>query len=108
MAKMSSVSHRYQWVGHQSLQCGITTVILRGMKTAISIPDPIFEQAEEAARELRMSRSELYTTALREFLTEKDSTRVTERLNEVYEAESSTLDPVLMLLQATALPVEEW
>lgn len=37
------------------------------MKTAISIPNLIFEEAEEAAKELRMSRSELYTKALREF-----------------------------------------
>ena len=78
------------------------------MKTAISIPDPIFEQAEEAARELKISRSELYTTALRAFLNENQSAQITERLNQVYEAESSTLDPVLMSMQATALTVEEW
>lgn len=39
---------------------GITNVILRAMKTAISIPDPIFEAAEGFARRLGMSRSELY------------------------------------------------
>ena len=78
------------------------------MKTAISIPDPIFEQAEEAAKELQMSRSELYTTALREFLSDKQSTHITERLNQVYEAESSGLDPMLVRLQASSQPVEKW
>jgi len=78
------------------------------MKTAISIPDPVFEQAEEAAKELKMSRSELYTTALREFLSEKQSAHITERLNQVYEAELSTLDPILVRLQASSLSDEEW
>jgi len=78
------------------------------MKTAISIPDPIFEQAEVAAKELKMSRSELYTTALREYLKETQTAHITERLNQVYEAESSTLDPSLVRLQASSLPREEW
>jgi hypothetical protein len=68
------------------------------MKTAISIPDPIFEQAEEAAKELRMSRSELYTTALREFLQEQQTAQVIERLNQVYAEEPSNLDPGLNVL----------
>jgi metal-responsive CopG/Arc/MetJ family transcriptional regulator len=78
------------------------------MKTAISIPDPVFEQAEEAAKELHMSRSELYTTALRDYLNEKHSGQVIERLNQVYDQESSTLDPMLVHLQTSSLPVEEW
>jgi metal-responsive CopG/Arc/MetJ family transcriptional regulator len=78
------------------------------MKTAISIPDPIFEQAEEVAKELRMSRSELYTTALREFLQEKQTAHVIERLNQVYAEESSNLDPDLVRMQASSLLREEW
>jgi hypothetical protein len=38
------------------------------MKTAISIPDEVFEQAERAAKRLGMSRSELFTRAAIEFL----------------------------------------
>ncbi len=78
------------------------------MKTAISNPDPIFAEAEEAAKELRMSRSELYTTALRDFLHEKQTAQITERLNQVYEEELSSLDPALARLQVASLPVEEW
>ncbi len=83
-------------------------VILYLMKTAISIPDAVFEQAEEAAKEFKMSRSEFYTTALREFLIEKQTTHITERLNQVYEEESSTLDPTLAQMQASSLPLEKW
>jgi metal-responsive CopG/Arc/MetJ family transcriptional regulator len=38
------------------------------MKTAISLPDELFEQAEAVARDLGMSRSRLIRTALEEFL----------------------------------------
>jgi metal-responsive CopG/Arc/MetJ family transcriptional regulator len=55
-----------------------------------------------------MSRSEMYTRALREFLDEKQTTHITERLNQVYEEASSVLDPVLVRQQAASLSVEEW
>jgi len=38
------------------------------MKTAISIPDDVFREAERAAKRLGMSRSELFTRAATEFL----------------------------------------
>ena len=52
------------------------------MKTAVSVPDDVFDQAEQLARRKRMSRSELYTTALRALLA--DDAAVTERLDDVY------------------------
>lgn len=52
------------------------------MKTAVSIPDDVFEKADLLAKELRMSRSELYATALRALLADEAS--VTERLNRVH------------------------
>ena len=54
------------------------------MKTAISIPEELFESGEEFARERGMSRSELYTTALRRYLEEHRGEMVTERLDEIY------------------------
>jgi metal-responsive CopG/Arc/MetJ family transcriptional regulator len=38
------------------------------MKTAISIPDEVFEQVERAAKRLGLSRSELFTRAVKEYL----------------------------------------
>lgn len=80
------------------------------MKTAISIPDELFRTAEQAARRLGLSRSELYRKALRDFLAEHDHRAVTEALNAVYDARfgESHLDPELARLQATSLAAEEW
>ena len=44
------------------------SVILKLMKTAISIPDDVFREAERAAKRLGMSRSELFSRAAVEFL----------------------------------------
>ncbi|HEY3130249.1 MAG TPA: hypothetical protein VGL91_12390 [Acidobacteriota bacterium] len=78
------------------------------MKTAISIPDPIFEEAEELARRLGMSRSELYTKAVRRFVGKRRREGVTEILNRVYSEESSNLDPILAKLQHASLRRKEW
>lgn len=78
------------------------------MKTAISIPNPIFEAAEQLAKELGMSRSELYTTAIAAFVEAHQSEDVTEKLNQLYAEEESTLDPVLGKMQATVLDGEDW
>ncbi len=80
------------------------------MKTAISIRDEIFDAAERLAQSLGMSRSELYSTAVKEFVVRHSSQRVTEKLNELYDeaASSSVLDHNLKLLQARSLPSEDW
>jgi len=78
------------------------------MKTAISIPDETFREADAAAKRLGMSRSELYARAVGLFLDAHRRSRVTERLDAVYDAERSELDPVLAALQAASLPQEEW
>lgn len=80
----------------------------RGMKTAVSIPNPVFEAAEDLARRLGVSRSELYARALSDFLDKRLDRRVTERLDEVYTREESGLDPALARLQAASLPRDEW
>ncbi len=53
------------------------------MKTAISVPDDVFADAERLARRLKKSRSQLYSSALREFVARHADDRVTETLNEV-------------------------
>ena len=47
------------------------------MKTAISVPDDVFRQAERAAKRLGVSRSELFTQAVREYLGVRRDTAVT-------------------------------
>jgi metal-responsive CopG/Arc/MetJ family transcriptional regulator len=78
------------------------------MKTAISIPDKIFRSADALAKRLGVSRSELYATAVNEFLSKHRSRDVTERLDDVYSDEDSSLHPSLTQMQARALPHEDW
>jgi len=83
---------------------GYTQVV----KTAISIPDEVFRAAEELAERLGVSRSELYATAVAEYVAALRSRGVTARLNEVYADHSSSLDPALERAQADAVGIEEW
>lgn len=52
-----------------------------GMKTAVSIPDDIFERAERLARLRRLSRSEVYATALDEYVARNAHDEVTAAMN---------------------------
>ena len=80
------------------------------MKTAISLPDEVFEEAERLARRRGISRSELYARAVAEFVKGERFLGVRERLDSIYGAEpsGSQLDPVLGEMQARSLPKERW
>ncbi len=78
------------------------------METAISLPDDLFRLAEGAARRLRVSRSQLYATALAEFLNRKQDGAVTERLNEVYSSRPATVDSALHRAQLKSLEKDSW
>ena len=78
------------------------------MKTAISIPDEVFLAADELARRLGMSRSELYATAVAEYLAEHRASGVKERLDVVYGIVDSELDDSVVQFQLSSLPQEDW
>jgi metal-responsive CopG/Arc/MetJ family transcriptional regulator len=78
------------------------------MKTAISIPDPIFQAAEGLARRLGKSRSQLYTEAVSEYMKSHGNQSITEKLNEIYPTEDSSLDKKLDSMQMQSIPKEEW
>ncbi len=78
------------------------------MKTAISIPDPIFKKAEILADRLKISRSELYSKAILEFLQDHSVDPVTEKLNEIYAKESSQPDPVFKTMREKLFRKEKW
>jgi metal-responsive CopG/Arc/MetJ family transcriptional regulator len=78
------------------------------MKTAISIPDQTFREADALAKRLGMSRSELYARAVRRYLEAQRRACVTERLDAVYGDEGSDLDPVLAAMQTASFPREDW
>jgi len=53
------------------------------MKTAVSIPDDVFEGAERLARRTRKSRSQVFSDALREYVARHTPREVTEAMNRV-------------------------
>jgi len=79
------------------------------MKTAISLPDELFEAAERVAERLGLSRSELYQRALAKYLENQIGASITAELNQVYSTlDKSRLDPVLDKLQRASLAREDW
>jgi metal-responsive CopG/Arc/MetJ family transcriptional regulator len=78
------------------------------MKTAVSLPEDLFLQAEATAKTLRVSRSQLYATAIAEFLARNQSDRVTERLNEVYSTTRANVDAALHRAQIQSLDKDSW
>ncbi|BAY17886.1 antitoxin ChpI homolog [Anabaenopsis circularis NIES-21] len=78
------------------------------MKTAISLPDSVFEEAEALAKQLGISRSELYTKALQAYLQKHNRNQIVSKLNQVYAQESAELDPLLAKMQFMSLPQEDW
>lgn len=78
------------------------------MKTAISIPDSVFEEAEALAQQLGLSRSELYRKALQAYLKRYKREQISLKLNQVYPKESSDVDPVMAKMQFLSLPREDW
>ena len=78
------------------------------MKIAVSIPDNVFAEAERLTSRLKKSRSRLYTEAIKEYLARHDPDAITQALNEVYEHESSELDPGLAAVSTSLLARVEW
>ena len=78
------------------------------MKLDISIPNPIFHAAENLAKKMGVSLSELYTAALNAYVTEHQKENITETLDQIYTDEPSTLEPELVKMQVLSLEGEAW
>jgi len=78
------------------------------MKTAISLPDSLFEKAERLAANLGLNRSQLFARALEAFIERHDNEAVTDRLNQVYAVEQASFDEVNMEMQTQTLGDEGW
>jgi metal-responsive CopG/Arc/MetJ family transcriptional regulator len=80
------------------------------MKTAVYIPDDIFILAEKIARHLKITRSEFYSRAIKEYLEDVEDENLTQRLNSVYvdKNNSSKIDKKIHRAQLNILEKEEW
>jgi antitoxin MazE6 len=78
------------------------------MKTAISIPDHVFEEAERLAAELQTSRSQLYSRALQEFVARHAPERLTDAMNRVVEEVGVEVDEFSRKAARRVLERSEW
>ncbi len=78
------------------------------MKTAISVPDELFKEADDFAKRVGTSRSRLYCDAVSEYLARRRREDITAKLNEIYSREPSGLDPALRRAQAKSIGPSDW
>jgi len=79
-----------------------------GMKTAVSIPDEVFEEAERLARRMKKSRSQLFSHALAEYVARHAPDHVTESMNKVCSEIGSEPDPFVSAASRRLLERSEW
>lgn len=79
------------------------------MKTAISIPDDLFQRADRLARHERKSRSQVYSEAVRAWLDRRESEAVTRALDAAEAAARTDQEDGAWIRQAAAsLARSEW
>lgn len=79
-----------------------------GMKTAISIPDPLFKAAERAAKRQKVSRSRFYAQAVASYLKAHREKEIKERLDAIYATEPSEIEPDLAAAAYHIFSKEKW
>jgi predicted transcriptional regulator len=78
------------------------------MKTAISIPDEIFEKAEHLARRMNKSRSQLFSNAVEEYVDRHSTNRVTEALDKALSEVNVKTDSFVAEASHRILENSEW
>ena len=78
------------------------------MKTAISLPDNVFEAADDLATRLKVSRSQLYVMALEKFIRENQSSDLTQQIDRFIDEFGQPDDEVMMSSQVRDMKKVEW
>ena len=78
------------------------------MKTAISIDDALFQQAENLRKTLGVTRSRLFAEGITLILEKQKNEALTQAFNNVYSVEDSTIDTALEVAQIEILEQEQW
>jgi len=78
------------------------------MKTAVSIPDKVFEKAERLARRSKRSRSELFSAALSEYVARHAPDEVTEAMDRVCADLTEQNDAFVIGASRRVLERSEW
>ncbi len=93
--------------GPSRLPAWYNLVILPSMKTAVSLPDALFAEAERVAERLGLSRSELYARAITAFVREHSGEVITATIDRVLLTTKAPLDPELARMQSRSLGTDE-
>ncbi|HPG65232.1 MAG TPA: hypothetical protein PLO37_00195 [Candidatus Hydrogenedentes bacterium] len=78
------------------------------MKTAVSIADDVFEEADRLAKRMKKSRSQLYSQALSEYVARHASEQVTEAMDRVCSEMGAEADPFTAAAARRVLERSEW
>jgi predicted transcriptional regulator len=78
------------------------------MKTAVSIPNELFEGAERLARRTRRSRSRLFSDALRDYLARNSPDKITECMDRALDEIGDGKDPFISVAARRTLERSEW
>ena len=78
------------------------------MKTAVSIPDDVFERVERLARNAKRSRSDVVSAALKEYLARHAPDEITEALDRAYGEVDDELDAFVSAAAKQVLERSEW
>ncbi|HEX6200611.1 MAG TPA: hypothetical protein VF150_10130 [Thermoanaerobaculia bacterium] len=78
------------------------------MKTAISLPDELFAEADTLASRLGKSRSQLYAEAISDYVARHDAETITDRMNRVLDSVGQAFDPALEAAALETLRRVEW
>jgi len=78
------------------------------MKTAVSIPDKVFEEAERLARRMKRSRSEVYSRALAEYVARYAPDRVTEAMDRALDEIGEPPDQFARAASSRVLGRSDW
>jgi predicted transcriptional regulator len=78
------------------------------MKTAISLPDNIFEMADVLAGKMHLSRSQLYVMALEKFIRDNQESDITHRINEFIDKHGQPTDKIFLNSSVKEMRKVEW
>jgi metal-responsive CopG/Arc/MetJ family transcriptional regulator len=78
------------------------------MKTAVSIPDDVFKKADRLARRLGMSRSQLYSLAVEEYVARIRPESITDAMNRVVAQLDEPGDDFVATAATNVLKKTEW
>lgn len=106
--RLSQGCHAPARVEHVPVEFGNTVGYTGGIKISVSLLDGLVKEADAVARKLKVSRSTLIQTALREFLNRGRDEKVTAALNRSLAKHPHEIDPFLQQLVVEAMKRIEW